>query len=63
MEKEKKKFSLKKHSEIDAINYCQECRIYLCYKCKNHHSGIFENHHLYNNFEFLEDNKKEKTAI
>ena len=48
MENKKKKCSLKKHSEIDAINYCQECRIYLCNKCKNHHSEIFEIHHLYN---------------
>jgi len=48
MEKQKKKCSLKKHSEIDAINYCQECRIYLCNKCKNHHSELFEIHYLYN---------------
>ena len=47
MENKKKKCSLKKHSEIDAINYCQECRIYLCNKCKNHHSEIFDIHHLY----------------
>ena len=44
---EKKKCSLKKHSEIDAVNYCQECKIYLCIKCQNHHSELFETHHLY----------------
>ena len=38
MENHKKKCSLKKHSEIDAINYCQKYRIYLCNKCKNLHS-------------------------
>ena len=48
MENHKKKCSLKKHSEIDAINYCKECRIYLCNKCKNLHSELFEIHHLYN---------------
>ena len=46
---EKNKCSLKKHSEIDAINYCKECKIYLCNKCQNLHSELFENqnHHLY----------------
>jgi len=48
MENQKKKCSLKKHSEIDAINYCQKCKIYLCNKCKNLHSELFEIHHLYN---------------
>ena len=43
-----KKCSIKKHSEIDAINYCKECRIYLCNKCKNYHSELFEDHHLFN---------------
>jgi len=43
-----KKCSLKKHSEIDSINFCQECQIYLCNKCYNHHKEIFEGHHLYN---------------
>ena len=45
---EKKKCSLKKHSEIDAVNYCQECKKYLCNKCQNFHSELFEDHHLYN---------------
>ena len=44
----KKKCSLKKHLDLDAINYCQECKIYLCNKCQNYHSELFENHHLYN---------------
>ena len=52
---EKKKCSLKKHSEIDAVNYCQECKIYLCNKCQNYHSELFEIHHLYN----LEKNIKD----
>ena len=49
MEKEiqKVKCSLKKHQEIEAIIYCQECSIYMCNKCKAIHSDLFENHHLY----------------
>ena len=52
---EKKKCSLKKHSEIDAVNYCQECKKYLCNKCQNHHSELFEDHHLYNLDKNLKD--------
>ena len=48
MENLMKKCSSKKHSEIDAIEYCQECRIYLCNKCRNLHSELFESHKLYN---------------
>ena len=48
MENLKKKCSFKKHSDIDAINYCIECKIYLCNKCNNHHSELFENHHQVN---------------
>ena len=40
--------SSKKHSDIPAINYCIECKKYLCNKCQNFHSDIFENHHSYN---------------
>jgi len=47
MENKKKKCSLKKHSDLDAINYCLECKIYLCNKCQNHHFELFETHHLY----------------
>ena len=44
---QQKKCSLKKHSEIDAIIYCQECNIYMCNKCLNYHSELFENHNKY----------------
>ena len=43
-----KKCSNKKHQEIDAINYCAECNLYLCNKCSNYHSELIENHHLSN---------------
>ena len=48
MENKKKKCSSKKHSEIDAVNYCQECRLFLCNNCLNFHSEIHDNHILYN---------------
>jgi len=43
-----KKYSNKKHSDINAINYCPECNLYLCNKCINHHFELLDNHHLYN---------------
>ena len=42
-----KNCSLKKHNEIDAVIYCQECNINMCNKCSNHHSELFENHIVY----------------
>ena len=44
----KKKCSLIDHEEINAIIYCQECKIYMCNKCNNHHSQLFKNHKQYN---------------
>ena len=45
----KKKCSLNEHKEIEAIIYCQECKIYMCNKCEKVHSGsgLFINHHIY----------------
>ena len=48
MELQKKKCSLSKHSEVDAISYCQDCKTYFCNKCQNFHSEIFENHKIIN---------------
>ena len=45
---EKKKCSSKKHSNIDAIAYCQKCKLYLCNKCQNYHSELFESHEIIN---------------
>ena len=41
------KCSSKGHDKIKAINYCQECRVYLCNKCEKIHSELY-NHDLYN---------------
>ena len=48
MENKKKKCSSYKHSESEAISYCQQCKIYLCNKCLNHHTEILESHNLIN---------------
>ena len=42
------KCSSKIHSEINAISYCQECRVYMCNKCEKFHSELLQNHHSYN---------------
>ena len=43
-----KKCSNKKHSEINAVIYCMECKRYFCNKCKNSHGDLFEDHHFTN---------------
>ena len=41
-----KKCSAKKHSEFDAICYCQNCKKFLCNKCQNYHLDLLEDHQL-----------------
>ena len=50
-----KKCSLKKHEQIDAIIYCQECNKNMCNKCQNLHSELFDYHHVYNLNKNLKD--------
>ena len=47
MEKEKNMCSLPEHSTIEAVIYCQECRIFMCNKCEKIHSEICKKHHQY----------------
>ncbi len=47
MEKNKIYCSHKEHKDLKAIEYCQDCNIYMCNKCANHHKG-YENHYHYN---------------
>ena len=35
------------HSNIEAVFYCIECKIYICNKCENFHSKLFTKHHKY----------------
>ena len=39
------KCSLVEYKEIDAIYFCDKCKIYMCYKCEKFHSELFKNHH------------------
>ena len=43
-----KKCSNKKHLELNAINYCVQCDLYLCNKCTNNHNDYLETHRLIN---------------
>ena len=43
-----KKCSNKKHLELNAINYCARCDLYLCNKCTNNHNEYLETHRLIN---------------
>ena len=38
------KCSSKTHENFEAINFCQECKIYMCPKCETMHSVLFANH-------------------
>ena len=38
------KCSSKEHLNIDSSYYCFECKIYMCNKCDNMHSKLFQNH-------------------
>ena len=42
-----KKCSLSEHKEIDAIIFCQECKILMCNKCDINYSNLFKLHHKY----------------
>ena len=35
------KCSAEKHSQKDAVYYCQECSIYMCNQCENYHSKLY----------------------
>ena len=45
--KVKKKCSLDEHKEIEAIFYCQECKVNMCNQCEKAHSKLLKNHHIY----------------
>ena len=42
------KCSLKKHFDIRAVKFCTECNKYMCNKCLQLHSDLFDNHQLFN---------------
>ena len=46
MENKKQKCYNKNHKEINAIVYCQICKVYMCNKCENFHSDLCPNHDI-----------------
>ena len=43
-----KKCSLEEGKDIEATNFCSDCKIYMCNKCESMHSKLFKNyHHLF----------------
>ena len=48
MEIQNVKCSSSKHSEINAVSYCNECKKYLCNKCLNLHTELLEDHKVIN---------------
>ena len=48
MDNQNIKCSLKKHENNEAICFCPECKVYMCNKCENIHSNLFENINIKN---------------
>ena len=46
MAENKKKCFNKKHKDIDAISFCQDCKIFICNKCTTFHQDLYENHKI-----------------
>ena len=42
MESKEKKCSSKDHSNISDINFCYNCRVYLCNKCLKIHKDLYD---------------------
>ena len=51
----KYKCSFDDHSNSDAINFCVECKIYMCNKCVKTHDLLFKKHNLL----YLNNNKED----
>ena len=56
MEVRNKKCASKEHQEINAVSYCCNCSIFMCNKCENFHSNLFQNHKVFNVDFYLQDN-------
>ena len=52
--------SSKKHDKVEAIFFCQACKVYMCNKCSNYHSELFEEHKTNN---LNKDSKQVFTGI
>ena len=45
MEIKDKKCSSKNNKNINAITYCEFCKIYMCKKCDEYHKEVLAKHH------------------
>ena len=43
----KQNCTLKEHKESVAITYCEQCKIYMCDQCLDHHNKLFDGHIAY----------------
>ena len=43
-----KKCSSKEHLDVNALSYCQKCKIYMCNKCGKIHSNLYPKHQTFN---------------
>ena len=48
MENKKPKCFHKNHREINAISYCELCKVYMCNKCEIFHNELLQNHIITN---------------
>ena len=55
MDSSTKTCSSKEHKEINATCYCIECKVYMCKKCENFHSKLFDHRHCYSLDQKLEE--------
>ena len=55
MENQSKKCSSKDHKESKAVIYCCNCKVYMCNKCENFHSNLFNNHKVFDIESYLKD--------
>ena len=55
MENNQKNCTFKEHLAINAISYCFICKIYMCNKCENFHSKMFESHKSINLDKYTKD--------
>ena len=44
MKNQSRKCSSNRHTNLDAVSFCHNCKKYLCNKCQIFHSDLFENH-------------------
>ena len=68
MEDKTRKYSLKKHEEIEAICYCNKCEKFMCKKCEVFHSEFFDSKHKLfiidsNNFDNIKYTKENENEI